>query len=40
MKKILKNQKGITMITLSIAIIILVFISNILVYNGKEVVAK
>ena len=38
MKKFLKNKKGITMITLSIAIIILVLISNILIYNGKDVV--
>ncbi len=32
----LKNQKGITMITLTIAIIILVLVSNILIYNGKD----
>ena len=36
MKKNLINQKGITMITLTIAIIILVLISNILIYNAKD----
>ena len=36
MKKNIRAQKGITMITLSIAIIILVIVSNILVYNAKD----
>ena len=34
MKKI--NQKGITMVTLTIAIVILVIVSNILIYNAKD----
>ena len=36
MKIDLKNQKGITMITITIAIIILVLVTNILVYNAKD----
>lgn len=36
MKKILKNQKGITLVSLAVAIVILVIITNILVYNAKD----
>lgn len=36
MRKKIRNQKGITMVTLTIAIIILVLVSNILVYNAKD----
>ena len=36
MKGKIKNQKGITMIILTIAIIILVLVSNILIYNAKD----
>ena len=34
--KIIKNNKGINMITLSIAVIILVIITSVLVYNAKD----
>ncbi|MEG1363920.1 MAG: hypothetical protein RSC92_05775, partial [Clostridia bacterium] len=36
MKKFLKNQQGITMISIAVAIIILIIITNILVYNAKD----
>lgn len=36
MKKILKQEKGISLISLAVAIIILVIITNILVYNAKD----
>ncbi len=36
MLKNAKSQKGITMVTLTIAIIILVLVSNILIYNAKD----
>lgn len=36
MKSIVKSSKGITLVSLSVAIIILVIITNILVYNAKD----
>lgn len=36
MKRILKQEKGISLISLAVAIIILVIITNILVYNAKD----
>ena len=36
MREKIKNQKGITMIILTIAIIVLVLVSNILIYNAKD----
>lgn len=36
MKKILKNEKGITMIALVITVIILLIVANILIYNAKD----
>ena len=36
MKKIAKNQRGITLISLSITIIIMMIVTGMLIYNAKD----
>ncbi len=36
MRKFLRNQRGITLISLTIAVIILILITSILIYNARD----